>query len=369
MDGSGSEVVIFEYADLQEGKDLSEKVAKAFGPGGLGLCAVRGVPGFQEARRKLLPLSRTLALLGEQKLERYELPETHYCVGWSRGREKFKGKPDTAKGSFYANPVFDDPANGDEEVRSKYPFAASKNVWPQEIPELEEAFKEMGRIVYDTAKPLVQQCDSLVEARHPGHGQRLYESAFTNSRMLLGRLLHYFAPSPDTLEDGQAWCGWHNDNSVITGLVPALWMVENTGEELPSAPDGSDGGLYVRSRDRAVEKVTLPADCIGYQIGEASQIMSAGLLVATPHQVRSHKAAAGGAPISREAFALFIEPQWDASIGPPGGANVKDILENEETELIPPLSKRLQLNQHDNTVLFGDYLANSIKFYYEHSNS
>jgi len=35
-----------------------------------------------------------------EELEQYELPSTHFCLGWSRGREKFQGKPDTAKGSF-----------------------------------------------------------------------------------------------------------------------------------------------------------------------------------------------------------------------------------------------------------------------------
>ena len=34
-------------------------------------------------------------------------------------KEKFKGKPDMAKGSFYANPLWDDPAEGDEAVRAK----------------------------------------------------------------------------------------------------------------------------------------------------------------------------------------------------------------------------------------------------------
>ena len=52
-------------------------------------------------------------------LEKYERSDAHYCVGWSRGREKFKGKPDMAKGSFYANHMWDDPAQGDEAVREK----------------------------------------------------------------------------------------------------------------------------------------------------------------------------------------------------------------------------------------------------------
>ena len=32
-----------------------------------------------------------------------------YNVGWSHGKEKLGDKPDFAKGSFYANPLFDEP--------------------------------------------------------------------------------------------------------------------------------------------------------------------------------------------------------------------------------------------------------------------
>ncbi|CAE7532818.1 unnamed protein product [Symbiodinium natans] len=122
------ELVILDYQALVDGKDHKAEVARAFGPGGLGICGVRGVPGLQELRKKLLPLSRRLAQLPKDVLEKYERADAHYCVGWSHGREKFKGKADLAKGSFFANPLWDDPAEGNEEVRTKYPFAASLGV-------------------------------------------------------------------------------------------------------------------------------------------------------------------------------------------------------------------------------------------------
>jgi len=56
-------------------------------------------------------------------------------------------------------------------------------------------------------------------------------------------------------------------------------------------------------------KVPIPADCLAFQIGETAQIHSGGLMQATPHCVRGAqgKAAEG---ISRETFAVFMEPQW-----------------------------------------------------------
>ncbi len=34
-----------------------------------------------------------------------------YSFGWSHGKEKLEGKPDTAKGSFYFNPIHDRPVS------------------------------------------------------------------------------------------------------------------------------------------------------------------------------------------------------------------------------------------------------------------
>lgn len=57
------------------------------------------------------------------------------------------------------------------------------------------------------------------------------------------------------------------DNSVITGLVPAMWLYEDTGEEVPALSVSSSGGLHVRGRDRSILRVALPSDCLGFQIG------------------------------------------------------------------------------------------------------
>ncbi|CAJ1356301.1 unnamed protein product [Effrenium voratum] len=230
MASTSSDVVILNYADLVEGKDLSAEIAKAYGPGGLGICGVKGVPGLQERR----------------------------------GR------------SFCPSPT---------------------------------------------------SCRSWVSR-----------------------------PSPATSN----WCGWHNDNSVITGLVPALWLYEDTGEEAPASAVSGSGGLYIQGRDRSVIRVSLPPDCLGFQIGEASQILSGGVLVATPHQVRP-LAGKQERPICRETFALFIEPQWDAPIGPPEGVGYDSVLKEEESELIPPLSKRLKITKDAAPVIFGEYLGDSFK--------
>lgn len=53
---------------------------------------------------------------------------------------------DTMKGSFYANPVLDEPDTTLEQ-KLKYPEYYSHNIWPTEdgIEDFEGAFKSLGR--------------------------------------------------------------------------------------------------------------------------------------------------------------------------------------------------------------------------------
>lgn len=367
--------VIFEYDELanalENGASFAEDIERAYGVEGLGICVVRGIPGLSEARRNLLENAWRLTRLPEKTLEKYERKKAAYCFGWSRGREKFQGKPDLAKGSFYANPIYDDPADGDDVVREKYAFGAHGNVWPSELPELEATFKAAGRLLYEAAKPIVRQLDLLVESRHPGHGTQIYDSTFTNSRMTAGRLLHYYSG------DEKSWCGWHNDNSCITGLLPALFLNEETGEDatVPAPRVGEPAtGLYIKSVQGELFRVVIPPGCAAFQIGESAQIISGGVLRATPHHVCGHRYAGeeGEVRISRETFALFMQPQWDSKICPPDEVSYEQMLKNEEKKLIPPLSKRVNpqedLDGRDK-VHFGKFLSDSFDEYYKHNNS
>lgn len=111
---------------------------------------------------ELLPLAQELASLPKEALENLERPEYLYGLGWSHGREQFKGKPDFLKvrilflkclreqGSFYANPQHDRFANSSEVLNAASALDMGEdksgmlweNAWPREdLPELRPAFK------------------------------------------------------------------------------------------------------------------------------------------------------------------------------------------------------------------------------------
>jgi isopenicillin N synthase-like dioxygenase len=54
------------------------------------------------------------------------------------------------------------------------------------------------------------------------------------------------------------------------------------------------------------------------------QIHSGGLLQATPHFVRSASSPAA-AGVSRNTFAVFMQPRWDEPMEPPGGCSSSSI--------------------------------------------
>lgn len=75
-----------------------------------------------------------------------EDPPSFYNLGWSHGKEMFAGREDTAKGSYYGNPLLDVPSSNAEDVE-RYPSYCRPNLWPRNaLPALEPAFKELGQV-------------------------------------------------------------------------------------------------------------------------------------------------------------------------------------------------------------------------------
>ena len=265
-----STVVVLDYLDLITGKDLSADIATAFGFDGLGVLTVKNVPGLSEARGNLLPLGREFALLDDETKLKYTHEQSKYSFGWSHGKEKLQGgKPDTSKGSYYANPQFDRPVD-DEAIIEQYPAFVYPNIWPtEELPALEGAFKTLGRLIVEVGKLVAMRCDVFIKSQVPTYQEGRLFSVIDTSLCCKARLLHYFplssegdistpplalsssssppaaAAASEGESDFSSWCGWHNDHGSLTGLTSAMFfssdgrLVENTD---PSA------GLYCRSR-------------------------------------------------------------------------------------------------------------------------
>jgi isopenicillin N synthase-like dioxygenase len=144
------------------------------------------------------------------------------------------------------------------------------------------------------------------------------------------------SPSSSSDNDFSDWCGWHNDHGSLTGLVPAIYT--NKDDEVVPCPD-PEAGLYIRSRKGDLVKVVLPKgsegrNCISFQIGETAQIHTGGTLQATPHAVRGAGGEAGRG-ISRQTFAVFMEPEYDGDMEVPEGIGVEQVQDSEAAKHLP----------------------------------
>ncbi|XP_028074091.1 uncharacterized protein LOC114276510 isoform X8 [Camellia sinensis] len=235
--------VTISYSHLKDKNvDLSAKIEEGFGPNGLGILSISDVPEYSSLRQNLLRLAPRLACLPEDVKKELEDPNSRYNFGWSHGKEKLEsGKPDILKGSFYANPIFDTPTT-DESLVQRYPSYCGSNIWPDRaLPELEVAFKALGKLILDVGLMVAYHCD-----RYVSRGMTMHEDEGLEQILLRSRCHKVFLPKMVRL--------------CHLGVAGILIMV-------PS-------------------QVVFGEDEIAYQIGETSEILSRGHLCATPHCVR-----------------------------------------------------------------------------------
>lgn len=348
-----NKVVTIPYSDLLEKtNDLSEKLETGFGPSGLGIIAISNVPKYPVLRKNLLELSHSLAALPEEAKKDLEDADSRYSFGWSHGKEKLEsGQPDKFKGSFYANPIVDVPTS-DEGLIKRYLSYCRPNLWPRDtLPELEPAFKDLGRLIFNVGLLLAYHCDKYVSKQSPLNEEHKLEVMLGRSLCHKGRLLHYFpavqSDQDQNIDGISSWCGWHTDHGSLTGLTCAMYMKD--GSQL-ACPDNT-AGLYIRTRSSAVVKAIYGEHDIAYQVGEATEILSKGLFHATPHCVKTPRGDKAHG-VERNTFALFMQPNWDEPFS--------------NLDSIGRLHKdiELQLTKSNGSMSFGDYSELVLNKYY-----
>lgn len=307
---------------------LQTSIEKAFGsdPKSLGIIVVEDLPPIYSVyRERLLKLAYEFATLEESTREQYADPATKYSFGWSHGKEIMNGKPDNLKGSYYANinPAID-KLNVSSAQRQNHPEYYGDNIWPKHdekgVEGFEEAFKDLGSFVFKVGCELAAACQPFV-SQHLMDSSISLPELISTSQTTKARLLHYFPPSegnvlPSDDEPVDSWCGFHLDHSLLTGLCSAMFLRSEGGSAptIVSSPSPVSG-LYIRTRGGDLTKVSIPSDSLAFQTGEALELVTAGKLQATPHCVRVGSGESSK-KVSRETFALFMQPDTDQQIGP-----------------------------------------------------
>jgi isopenicillin N synthase-like dioxygenase len=350
-----NQIITISYYDIIYNKVNIDDIRSAFGIEGNGIILVKDLPNFQKERKKLLNLSRKFANLPDDIKEKYIDPKSNYAFGWSHGKEKMKkDTPDFAKGSYYANPIYD-KITDNKVLLKKYPATYGENIWPKEdLPELEIAFKNMGKIMYNLGLLICREIDKyLCKITKGKHKLNTFYYTIKKSRIYKGRLLHYYQMDKKINKKDDGLCGWHLDHGCITILTaPLYYDLEGNIKKKPKKC-----GLQIKDRKGNIIQVDIPEDCLALQIGEMFQILSGGLVRATPHCVKSSIES----NITREQFPLFMdcEPELLVKFPEYSLPREKVVITPYLPEGVPSLKSRLEGVQN-----YRDFVVKTLDSYY-----
>jgi isopenicillin N synthase-like dioxygenase len=279
-------------------------------------------------------------------------------------------KPDFAKASYYFNPITEVP--GTEEERRAYPASYPCNRWPdeEEVSELagfRTRAKSLGNIMHGAVVLLAKHIDRLAEETVKGYPKNLLYEAMKQTEKAKGRLLYYYPlDKNDEATTFDNWIGWHNDSGFLTSLAGDLYINDDTGEPLPPSQVDPLAGLYVTDRSGASIHVTIPEDCMAVQIGECVQILTGGVVAATPHCVRGPRLDWEGCPsavkVARISCPCFIDSKPTFPLMCPEGCTREEVVEaGIGREKVPLLEERWVKDG----MSFGDFLQKTFEKYYD----
>lgn len=102
-----------------------------------------------------------------------------------------------------------------------------------------------------------------------------------------------------------------------------------------------------------MQQIVIPSDCLAFQLGESSQILSGGILEATPHCVKNGTLDS----VSRNTMAVFMGPGHSEVMTVPAD-RLEEQAMSRGAHKIPPLQARWK-----NGLSFYDFHLNTIKAY------
>lgn len=338
-------VVTIPYTLLRDpSADITEYITSAYGRDGLGVVLITGVPDWETLVTATIPLAHRLVSLRPDELDSLEDESSMFNSGWSFGKEKLGDVPDTKKGSYYFNPLSDDPR---PEIRHQYPWALPANRWPRvSLHELEDRCKALGIRMHQVVVELAKRIDDLKYGPAIAH-------ELEHSLKAKGRMLYYYPLSPDDHPSADGWIGWHNDSGFLTGLTPDMYFDHASGD-IVANPEPQNAGLWVADRSGTLRHITIPPSAMAIQCGECLQVITGGKLVATPHCVRPPLDSPG---ISRACMPLFVDSSPEYRLVSPLGRDA--VFTHTITQRVPPLSERWTEGQ-----TFAEFLGESFKAYY-----
>jgi len=114
----------------------------------------------------------------------------------------------------------------------------------------------------------------------------------------------------------------------------------------------------VVDRNDQMRRVQIPDDCMAVQMGECTQIVTGGVVTATPHCVRGAQAP----NVARISLPCFVDtpPTFPLKV-PPNSTRQEVLAAGSKSRRVPPLDPRWKTNG----MTFGDFLQTTFAMYYD----
>lgn len=254
------EVPSLDLADFTSG-DSEKKQAFVDALGAayndIGFVAIKNHGLTDEMTVSLYDTIKRFFNLPEDVKTQYEIPGLAGQRGYiGKGKEHAKGRKTGDLKEFYH--VGQDVTDGDP-IKNQYP----DNVWPKEIPEMEE----IGLKTYKTLEATGKQMLRAI-ALYLGLEETYFEDKVHNGNSIL-RPIHYFPiEDPDSVPADAVRAAEHGDINLITLLMGA-----------------SADGLQVLRRDNQWIPITALPDQIVVNVGDMLARLTNNKLKSTIHRV------------------------------------------------------------------------------------
>ncbi len=217
--------------------------------------------------------------LNDETKAQYEIPEMHGQRGYvGKNKEHAKGRNVGDLKEFY---------HVGQPLPQKELEAEGKpaNVWPKEVPEMEQYCSEAYSVLEETGKTMLQAI-----AIHLGLEAHYFEPRVRNGNSIL-RAIHYFPiEDPSAIPEGAVRAAEHGDINLITLLMGA-----------------SAEGLEVLRRDGKWIPITALPDQIIVNVGDMLDRLTNGKLKSTIHRVVNPPFEKMGT--SRYSIPFFMHPR------------------------------------------------------------
>lgn len=320
------------YTDILSGKS-SDLIEEALSPKGSGSILVKCNDEFQFLRRKVLNSINQLKALPKEEQILLEDSDSVYRTGLNYGKIISKSKGRVTKSFFNANCVSDNPTP-----------ILNKNRWPGSLIDFKKDFIKLSSYFVQCSLSVAKIVDKYLQKEFPEIKFQSFEKTLKESDQHLGHLLNYYPQNAKT-----EISRWHNDHQIFTMATCPMYFSAENGAAIDEDSINLRSEFELKTRVGEVFQLLVKNDEALFHVGETAQVMSGGLIQATPHAVVTY---GDRSNMYRNTLVTFIMPRSDFIMDSPLGD--KAIIEQNE---VFPLKKKWKQG-----ITFQDYNENYIKF-------